>query len=427
MQRSGFSRVALVLLIASAPSAMASEPTWSRFRGPNGMGTASDMDIPVKFSEQSVLWKKPIPGSGNSSPVVWGNRLFLQSASKDGKERSLLCLSSLDGKTIWTTTFPTNPSARPKTHAKNSLASCTPAVDGERVYALFWDGVDMVLYGLDMDGKQLWQRNLGPYKSQHGAGTSPMVYQKKVYVANDQDGEAELLAFDALTGKDVWRAKRPPFRACYSVPFLLEKAGHPTELIVGSTAGVTSYDPDTGHENWNFTSWPWLKTPLRTVASPIAIDGIIIANSGDGSGERNTVAIRPEGKGTLSKEVVLWSKTKTYPYVPNLLALGEHVYFVNDLGIAGCAVAKTGEIVWSERLGGNFSASPVLVDGKIYAPSEDGTVYVFQAAPKYQPLAKNVLDEGFIATPAVASRRLFIRGKNSLYCIGDVSTSASRK
>jgi outer membrane protein assembly factor BamB len=425
MQRSSIFCVALLLLSSFVSPARAIEPTWPRFRGPNGQGSATDMDIPVKFSEQTVLWKKPIPGAGNSSPVVWGNRLFLQSASNDGKERSLLCLSSVDGKTIWTKTFPIA-GVKPKTHPKNSLASSTPAVDGERVYALFWDGVDMQLFGLDMDGNQLWQRNLGPYKSQHGPGTSPMVYQKKVYVSHDQDGESDLLVFDALTGKDVWRAKRQPFRACYSMPFLLEKPGHPTELILGSTAGVTSYDPETGRENWNFTSWPWLKMPLRTVASPIALDGIIVANSGDGSGERNTVAIRPEGKGTLSKEVVLWSKTKTYPYVPNLLALGEHLYFVNDLGIAGCAVAKTGEIVWSERLGGNFSASPVLVDGKIYAASEDGTVYVFPAAPNYQLLAKNVLDEGIIATPAVASRRMYIRGKNSLYCIGDVSTSARK-
>src|SRR5262249_23071265 len=155
-------------------------------------------------------------------------------------------------------------------------------------------------------------------------------------------------------------------------------------------------------ENWKFTDWPWLKSPLRTVASPIVVNGVIIANSGDGSGERNTVAIRPEGKGTLGKEVILWAKTKLFPYVPNFLSLGEHIYFVNDLGIAACAVAKTGQIVWDERLGGNFSASPVMIDGKIYAASEEGTVYVFQASPTFHLLAKNVLDEGFIATPAVA-------------------------
>jgi outer membrane protein assembly factor BamB len=423
MQRSGFSFALLLCLTSFLQPASAIEPTWPRFRGPNGLGTATDMDIPVRFTEKSVLWKKPIPGLGNSSPVVWGNRLFLQSSSKNGDERMLLCLSTLDGKVLWTKTFPINPAAKPKTHAKNSLASATPAVDGERVYALFWDGVDMQLYGLDLEGKQLWQRNLGPYKSQHGPGTSPMVYQKKVYVEHDQDGDADILAFDALTGKDVWRAKRTAFRACYSVPFVLEKPGKPVELIVGSTAGLTSYDPDNGKENWNWTTWPFAGMALRTVASPIEVDGMIIANSGDGNGDRNTVAIRPQGKGTLTNEVVLWSKTKTYPYVPNLLALGEHLYFVNDGGIANCALARTGEIIWTERLGGNFSASPIMIDGKIFAASEEGTVYVFEAAPKFQLLAKNVLDEGIIATPAVASRRMFIRGRNSLYCIGDVSTS----
>jgi outer membrane protein assembly factor BamB len=423
MQRLGNSCVLLVLLAIGLQAAPASEPTWSRFRGPNGTGLATNMDLPIKLSEQSALWKKEIPGSGNSSPVIWGNKLFLESSSNDGSKRMLLCLNCLDGKTLWTKDFPTNPGVKPHTHPKNTLASATPAVDGQRVYALVWDGVENHLYGLDLDGKLLWERNLGAFKSQHGPGTSPMVVNHKVIVANDQDGSAEILAFDAATGKDVWRAQREPFRACYSVPFVLEKAGAPTELIVGSTAGITSYDPETGRENWNFTSWPWLKTPLRTVASPIAINDIIVANSGDGSGERNTVAIRPEGRGTLDKAVVLWSSTKTFPYVPNLLAQGEHLYFVNDLGIAGCAVARTGEIVWSQRLGGKYSASPVLVDGKIYAPSEEGTVYVFQASTKFQLLAKNVLDEGMIASPAVSGRRLYLRGRNSLYCFGDASTS----
>ena len=281
---------------------------------------------------------------------------YLCAICQQGRQTADAALpGALDGKIIWNKSFPANPGVKPHDTPKNTLASATPAVDGERVYALFWDGVDMQLYGLDLEGKQLWERNLGPFKSQHGPGTSPMVYQKKVYVANDQDGEAELLAFDGLTGKDVCGTKRDPFRACYSVPFLLEKPGMPTELIVGSTAGLTSYDPDTGHENWNWKTWPFAKMALRTVDSPLAIGGIIVANSGDGSGERNTVAIRPQGKGTLSNEVVLWSKTKTYPYVPNMLALGEHLYFVNDGGFAGCALARTGEIVWLERLGGNFS------------------------------------------------------------------------
>ncbi len=424
MPRFRYSSALLVLLAIGSQTARASEPTWSRFRGPNGTGAVTNVDLPVKLNEQSALWKKELPGPGNSSPVIWGDKLFLQSASKDGAKRMLVCMSCLDGKTLWVKDLPIKSTTVPRTHPKNTLASSTPAVDGERVYVLVWDGVENHLQALDLEGKALWSRDLGGFKSQHGSGTSPMVFKNKVFVANDQDGAAEVVAFDSATGKDVWRATREPFRACYSVPFVLEKPGAPAELIVGSTAGVTSYDPESGRVNWNFASWPWLKMPLRTVASPIVVDGIIVANSGDGSGERNTVAFRPDGHGTLDKTVVLWSKTKMYPYVPNLLALGEHVYFVNDAGIAGCAVAKTGELVWSQRLGGNFSASPVLVDGKVYAVSEAGAIYVFQAAPQYQLLGKSTIDEGVIASPAVAGHRLFIRGRNSLYCFGDQSTKA---
>ncbi|CAN5295349.1 PQQ-like beta-propeller repeat protein [soil metagenome] len=424
MQYSRFWCAVTFVATLALQTARADEPSWSRFRGPAGAGTAVDMDIPVKLSEQTALWKKELPGPGNSSPVIWGDKLFLQSASKDGTKRMLVCLNCLDGKTIWVKDLPIKSNAVPRTHPKNTLASSTPAVDGAHVFVLVWDGLEVQLQALDFEGKSLWSRDLGEFKSQHGPGSSPIAYKNKVFVAFDQDGAAEVLAFDSASGKELWRASREPFRACYSVPFMLEKAGTPAQLIVGSTAGVTSYDPDAGSVNWDFTSWPWLKTPLRTVASPIVANGLIVANSGDGSGERNTVAFRPDGRGKLDNTAVLWSKTKMYPYVPNLLAQGEHLYFVNDAGIAGCAVAKTGEIVWSQRLAGNFSSSPVLIDGKVYAVSETGATFVFQAAPKYQLLGKSSIDEGVIASPAVARRRLYIRGRDSLYCFGDVSSKA---
>ena len=325
--------------------------------------------------------------------------------------------------------FPPIQPSNPKRTSRIRWRSSTPAGwTAKRVYALFWDGVDMQLYGLDLEAQAALATHIwGPFKSQHGPGTSPMVYQKKVYVANDQDGEADVLAVRRPDGQGCRGG--PNARAispAHSVPFLSRSPpGKPVELILGSTAGLTSYDPDTGRENWNWTTWPWAKMPLRTVASPIAMNGMIIANSGDGSGERNTVAIRPQGRGTLTKEGSLWSKTKTFPYVPNLLAAGRNIS-ISSTTPASQAVHRPARVRSSgaNGSGGNFSASPIMIDGKIYAASEEGTVFVFQAAPKYQLLAKNVLDEGIIATPAVASRRMFIRGKNSLYCIGDVSTSS---
>jgi outer membrane protein assembly factor BamB len=422
MCRTG-SRIAFLLIggILLAGQAPAADPTWPRFRGPNGAGISADKDIPVQWTKANILWEKVIPGLGNSSPVVWGNRLFLQSASKDGKERMLLCLNTVDGTTVWSVSVPASPS---KTHAKNTLASSTPAVDGECVYALFYDGENMVLHAYDMKGNSLWDKNLGSYKSQHGPGTSPMVYQGKVYVANDQDGSAMTWAFEGQTGKVLWKAKREGYRACYSVPLLVERPGVPAEIVVASTMAVTSYDPTTGEVNWNWTTWPWLRMPLRTVASPLFTQGLLVVSSGDGSGERNTVAVKPQGKGALTNDAIAWMKTKTFPYVPNMLAHGEHLYFVNDNGIAGCVATLTGEMVWNERLGGTFSASPILIDGKVYAVSEDGVVTVFNAATKFERLARNELDEGVIATPAVADNRLFIRGKTHLYCIARVATSS---
>ena len=226
-----------------------------------------------------------------------------------------------------------------------------------------------------------------------------------------------LLALEAATGRTAWQAPRRAFRACYSSPFLQEESGRPAELIVASTAGITSYQPDTGAVNWNW-SWTFAGMALRTVASPIFCQGLIIADSGDGGGDRDTVAVRAGGKGDVSPTNLAWENRRNFPYVPSVLARGEHLYYVSDKGMAGCHVAKTGDMVWNERLGGPVTASPVLIDGKVYAVGEDGTAYVFAAAPRFQLLARNTVGEPVMATPAVANGRLFIRGRSHLFCIG---------
>lgn len=399
-------------LVCAGPAAA---DNWPRFRGPNGTGVADDKDIPIQFgAKKGVLWSVPIPGVGNSSPVVWGDRLFLQSASSDGSERLLLCLNATSGKILWQASAA---GARAHTHQKNTLASSTPATDGERVYAVFWNGEELSLSAYDFQGKELWKRELGGFTSQHGAGASPVVYDDMVYLANDQDGSAVMLAFDAKTGNPVWKATRKAYRACYSTPFLLEKPGDKLQLIVASTGGITGYNPRTGDEIWNW-SWKFDGMALRIVASPIAGDGLIFANCGDGKGYRHAAAIKAGGKGDVTSTNLVWENKRALPYVPSMLLKGEHLYYVTDKGMAGCVVARTGETVWSERLGGEITASPVLINGKIYATNEAGTVYVFAAEPTFRLLAKNVLGEGVMATPAVANNRLFIRGQSNLFCIG---------
>jgi outer membrane protein assembly factor BamB len=406
--RFGLLLVSIVWLASSAGA-----ENWPRFRGPNGEGIAPDKGVPVQWTEaDGVLWKTSLPGTGHSSPVIWGDRLFVQSATQ--AERVLACLRVSDGKVLWT-----HKEAGVKTHIhpKNSFASSSPATDGKRVYAIFWDGNAIALHAFDFAGKPVWKRNLGAFNSQHGPGMSPIVFENRVIIANDQDVSAALLAFDARNGNPLWETPRPHFRACYSTPFLLERPTLPPELLVASTAGLTSYDPRTGKEYWSW-SWKFEGMALRTVSSPVHAQGLILATSGDGTGPRHAVTVKLEGAGKDTKPTLAWQNKRDFPYVPCLLVRGDHVYYVTDEGVAGCHVLQTGEEVWRERLENDIRASPVLIDGKVYAIGFEGDVYVFEAATTFKLLGKSTMGEQVTASPAVADNRLYIRGDKHLFCIG---------
>jgi outer membrane protein assembly factor BamB len=416
--------LAAAVLAVGVLSSVAEDRTpsnWPRFRGPNGTGVSTDKGIPVKFTEQDgLLWKTPIPGLGHGSPIAWGDRVFLHTSSGDAKERMLLCLDAKTGKMLWSRT---SPGKLGKVHRdRGSHASSTPATDGQRVYVVFWDGEALAMHAYDFEGHLSWKKDLGAFQqtspTTHGAGNSPVVYDGKIYFANEQDDiPAHLLCLDAKTGEQLWQAERPGFKTCYSSPFMLERDGKQA-LIVSSSAGVGSYDPKSGEANWLFT-WTFESKALRTVGSPIFADGLIIATSGDGGGARHALALKPDGQGDVSKTNLVWEDTKTFPYVPTLLVDGEYIYAVADMtAVVTCLKAKTGEQVWKERLGGKVSASPIMIDGKVYVCTEDGEVYVFRAGPKFEQLGKSSIKEPIFATPAVAGGRLFIRGRTNLYCIG---------
>jgi outer membrane protein assembly factor BamB len=399
---------------------------WPRFRGINGMGVSDDKDIPIRFDQQDgVLWKVAMPGPGNSSPVVWGDRVLLQSSSSDGKQRVLMCLDAARGRALWSRSI-----AARKAHInpKNSWASSTPATDGDIVVNAFWDGKDVSLAAYDFQGKRLWLHNLGLFTSQHGPGASPIIFGNKVLFANDQDGTSVLLALDKKTGEIVWKAPRDAYRACYSAPFILERPGARPQLVVTSTTSIRSYDPDNGTVLWSYLWKFTAKMPLRTTGSSILANGMMFACAGDGGGDRHMIALRlGEASGNQAPgklhPALAWENKKDFPYVPTMLTRGGNLYFVNDRGYAGCFLAETGQQVWFHRLPeATFTASPVLIDGKIYAPSEEGDVYVIAAEPAYRLLAKNTLGERIRATPAVANNRLYIRGQNHLFCIGKPQT-----
>ena len=385
---------------------------WPRFRGPNGTGFA-DGTLPV-IDTKAPLWKAAIVGRGVSSPIVVGKQVFVQSASEDGSKRFLLCLDATTGKVMWTKELPGKSA---KKHNKNSLASGTPASDGERVYCVSWDGDTISLHAYDLAGKPLWTQPLGSFVSQHGPGHSPAVYNGVVYVNVDDDRGAVLKAFDAQTGTSKWVAERKHYRASYSTPFMLERPGKPAELVLGTTTEVTSYDPTTGGVLWSYAiKWPAGKMPLRVVGSPVYAGGLVVCYCGDGGGERYAVGIDPE----QASPAKVWDLTnKSTPYVPAMLVKGDLLFWIGDNGIATCAEAKTGKVVWQERVSvKDVTASPVLVGDEILVIAETGRYFVLKAGREFDLVREGDLGQPVSASPAVVEGKLYVRGATHLFCFG---------
>jgi len=386
---------------------------WRQFRGPNGTGTVTKDAPPLPDLEKNLLWKVDVPGSGHSSPIVVGDKIFVQAANADASKVSLVCLGAKDGKVEWTKSIDSKPG---KTHRLNTMASSTPCSDGERVFAAFWDGSTVSLHGYELDGKELWSKPLGSFTSEHGMGHSPMVADGRVYFNFDQDGAAEIFAFDAKTGDELWKQTRKAHRCSYTVPIVVER-GKAKELVVGTTTTIDGYDPATGKPNWSF-ELPWEKNAkmLRAVGVPIEAAGRIVVYTGEGGSGRYMVALKP-GEKTAERG---WELKKGTPYVPGILAFGAELYWVADDGIASCAEAATGKVLWSERLlAKGVSASPILLKDTVLAIGEDGKFAAFAASPKgLDTTANGKLGEAVFATPAAANGKLYIRGAKHLFCFG---------
>lgn len=406
-------RLLLFVLTLSLPLPLASAD-WPRFRGVNGKGVA-DGPVPLDLADaKNLLWKVPIPGKGVSSPIVVGGKIYLQTASTDGKTRSMVCLDAATGKPVWAKDVP---GTTAHTHAKNSLASSTPACDGEMVYGVFWDGSVVGLRAFDLAGEQKWEASFGGYVSQHGPGFSPVVHNGLVYVNVDDDKHAELLAFDTKTGDKKWTAARKSHRASYTPPFILERPGKPAELVLGTTTAITAYEPATGKVVWNYpVVWEKGDMPLRVIGQPVYAAGLVVMACGDGGGSRYAVAIDPKG-GTPAK---VWEHKKDIPYVPCMLVKDDLLFWITDKpGMACCADAKTGKLVWNERLfAKDVTSSPVMVGDKILMIAENGDVVVVKASKTFEEVHRANLGEAVLASPAIADGKLYVRGASHLFCFG---------
>ncbi len=390
------------------PAASAQE--WTRFRGPNGTGYSKAKNVPVTWTEKDFLWKVPVAGQSHSQPVIWGERIFLTTASTDGKERMLLCLNKADGTEVWGKKYPMSTH---KKHNFNSYASISPSVDKDRVVAGFASPEQYLVRAWDHSGKELWSADLGPFIAQHGVGASPVLYDDRVIACNDQDAESSIVALDAKTGKIAWKtARRTSDKAAYATPTILEREGGRTEILTSSFAhGLSSLDFKTGALLWEARVYD-----KRAVSSPQVAGNIALGTCGEG-GAGTLYAVRMGGRGDVTASHLAYS-VKPGPYVPTPLVVGERIFLIGDKGVAACVEAATGKEVWRERLEGNFFGSPVLIDGKIYVNSQEGETVVFAAADQFKVLARNPLGEKCYSTPCVDGDRLYLKTFSHLVCVG---------
>ncbi len=384
-----------LLVFAFATSAAVGED-WSRFRGPNGTGTSDLKGLPTAWSASDYDWNVELPGIGHAAPIVVGDRLFVTSAEEEGALRYLFCLDVESGEPRWVRTIGLDRSHK---HAKNSWASSTPCADEERVYVVFADVANYTMAAYDHDGELVWRKRLGRFESQHGQGVSPILFEDLVILPNDQKGASSVFALDKRTGDVRWSILRHVRRTSYATPMLTEVDGEPRLICVSGASGVSSIDPRTGKVFWSTDEFP-----LRTVASPVRVGDLVVASCGQGG--RGGVLQR--GVDVRTGKVV-WERERELPYVPTPIVRGKYLYNWTDKGVVACVDGTNGETVWKERVGGDYSGSPVCVDDKLYAVSERGEVVVVAAKPEFESLGTTSLGDNCHSTPAVANGRLFLR------------------
>ena len=400
---------------------VASSVDWPQFRGTGGLGVSSDTKVPVTWSvNRNVLWKTELPGAGASSPIIVGNRVFVTCYSGYGVpdqaggdiknlKRHALCLDARTGKILWQKEVPASLPESPRVR-EHGYAASTPASDGNNVYVFFGKSG---LWAFSCDGKHLWTASVGDQHHGWGSAASPIVYNDLVIVNACVESES-LVALDKKTGLEKWRVRG--IKESWNTPLLVKNKNNKAEIIVAIIGKILAFDPENGKGLWSCdTGITWYMAP-----SAVFHEGVVYALGGR-SGVA-AVAVRIGGKGDVTRTHRLWTSNKG-SNVSSPIVYGEHLYWVNDsLGVAYCAEAKSGKIVYEERLAGagQVYASPVLADGKLYYVARSGRTFVLKVGPKFEQIAVNDLSDRstFDASPAVAQGRLYLRSNRFLYCVG---------
>jgi outer membrane protein assembly factor BamB len=434
---------AISLLALTTSGFTLNTSNWSQWRGPEGTGLSDETDVPIEWDAgKNIKWRTAIPGQGHSSPIVWGNKVFLTTDVEgeivDGAKAvehnlggqvfvhpdsvganrkhifKLLCIDRATGKILWDRTAYEG-TVYDNRHRKGSYAAPTPATDGTHVYAWF-GGEGDGLYCYDFNGKLVWKAAIGKIPNVGmGPGSSPLIFENLVILQCDEDEgkRSFIVALNNKSGKEVWKVPRK-VQASWSTP-LIVKTSQRVELITSGNELVISYDPKTGKELWQAKGHG-----SNAIPTPLAGHGMVFVYAGFPA--KKTMAIKLGGTGDISNSSnVVWQYEKGTAYVPSSILYGNYIYLMSDRGILSCLDAKTGKIVYEGGripVPATFTASPVAFDGKILLTSEDGDTYVVKAGPKHEVLATNSVGEPVYASPAISNGMIFVRGEKNLYCIG---------
>ena len=423
--RSARNSFLVALLAVTLPTAAQDSKDWPQFRGHGAHGRSDVKGAPLTWGDdKNIVWKTAMPGPGASSPITFGNKIFITaftgfatSSREPGDmanlKRHLLCLNLADGKIIWDTPTPAEQPEQDRIRESHGYASSTPVADGERIYTFYGKSG---AFAFDHNGKQLWNTKVGDKLNGWGSAASPVLY-KDFLLVNAAVESDSLIALDKKTGKEVWRA--PGATESWHAPVIVNVPGGKTEVVLAKNGKVLGFDPDAGTQLWSVkTGIPWYMCP-----TPVADAGIVYAIGG--RTPNGTLAIRAGGKGDVTASHIVWKLNKG-SNVPSPILHDGHLYFAHEnLGMVLCVNAKTGELVFEERLEpspGQIYASPVLADGKIYFTGRSGRTIVVAAKPKFERLADNTLEANrgmFNSTPAMTGNRLLLRSNKALYCLGE--------
>ena len=408
-----FQRFAFVVVVFHLlPTLLAAANNWPEFRGPAGDGRADHAKLPVAIDQSVVQWQTPIHGKGWSSPVVWGNQIWLTTATEDGKRMSVVCVDRTNGKVIHDVVVIEN--AEPEfCHPMNSYATPTPAIEQDRVYVHF--GTYGTLCLNTSDASVIWRRADLHCDHFRGPASSPILHDGKLFVAYDGVDVQFVVALDSRTGATVWEQKREieygttvgDKMKAYGTAQII-RVGDQDQLVCPSAVATIAYDPSTGKSLWTV-----YHDGMNASARPIYAGDMLVITNGSGA----MVAVRPDGRGNVTKSHVQWDSGKSVAKKASPIVVAGLIYMVSDDGIVSCRGLKDGQIVWQERMPGPYAASPIHADGRLYFFSTEGEILTIQTGKTFQSLAETKLGDGFMASPAVVDDQLILRSKSMLYSV----------